>query len=198
MKINLIKKKQHMYNLSVQVFNDITLLRREMAPAEGDEENGYPENVRSKDLRPPNVLPKDILSQGTGMCVNLRTLFKRDVMNFHIGMPSTLAKFYVDEKTVRTEMLGHRTSQESEDIDHNRFAGCVTYFIDDQEIHAAVAGLKNSNEDAAVAVILLAQAVDVPIDEIIDDIQSNGGQLPKEIFQKGHYLYELVEKYRPA
>ncbi|MCX6823531.1 MAG: hypothetical protein NT085_00180, partial [candidate division SR1 bacterium] len=100
------------------------------------------------------------------------------------------------EKSVRTETHAHKTSQDSEDIPKLKFAGCVSIFIGDEEVHASVSGLKGGAEDTVAAIIALSAAVDVPINSIIEEIQRDCGALPKEIFQKDHYLYQLLEEYK--
>ena len=144
----------------------------------------------SQDIRPDNA------NERPGMATLLRVINTRTHLDVPIYNPLPFAKFLAAEKTVRTECHAHKTSQDSEDIPNLKFAGCVSIYVGDEEVHASVSGLKGGAEDVTAAIILLSTALDVPIDEIISEIQEDGGALPTEIFQKDHYLYQLLEEYK--
>ena len=144
---------------------------------------------------PQDIRPDDATKR-PGMEILLRVINTRELLSVPIYDPVPFAKFLAAEKSVRTEIHAHKTSQDSEDIPNLKFAGCVSIYIGDEEIHASISGLKGGAEDAVAAIIVLSAAVDVSIDDIISEIERDGGALPKEMFQHDHYLYLLLEEYK--
>ncbi|MEI8007924.1 MAG: hypothetical protein WCI00_00250 [bacterium] len=143
-------------------------------------------------------LPKDIRpddKERTGIQILGRVLRSRNLVMVPIKEPSEAARFFAVEKSVRTESNSDKTSGDSEDVDSLHYQGCVSIYIDDNEIHVSVSGLK-AEEDVTVGIIILSGVTDISIAKIIKQIRKDGGVLPKQIFKKGHYLYELLQKYR--
>jgi len=144
---------------------------------------------------PQDIRPDDATKR-PGMEILLRVINTRELLSVPIYDPVPFAKFLAAEKSVRTEIHAHKTSQDSEDIPKLKFAGCVSIFIGDEEVHASVSGLKGGPEDTVAAIIALSAAVDISVDSIIKEIQRDCGALPKEIFQQDHYLHQLLEEYK--
>lgn len=143
-------------------------------------------------------IPQEIRPDTTkrpGIQILARILSKREIVEVPIYAPLPMTRFFVAEKSVRTESLGHKTSQDSEDVQRLKFAGCVSRYIGGDELHVSVSGL-SAVEDTTVAIIVLSRVVGVSIDAVIIEIQEDGGKLPKEIFQEGHYLQQLLQRYR--
>lgn len=118
------------------------------------------------------------------------------VVEISIGTVLPLLRYTAAEKTVRTEIYAEKTSQDSEDINNRKFAGCVSIYLNGQDIHCSISGLKGGAEDATVAIIMLSRAAEVSIEWVLDDIRQDSGKLPEEIFQEGHYLKNLLDMYR--
>ena len=142
----------------------------------------------------------------TGIRIIARVLRTDNRISIPVYTPSANADFYAVEKTVRTEEHSHITSQDSEAPQFFQFRGCVSYYCEetDEDIHVSVSGLM-SNEDVAVALILMAILLDISLDKVMTyiqdehDLMRNGetvGLLPEELFQEGHYLKVLLDEYR--
>jgi hypothetical protein len=171
MTIDFEEKKQEMIALGTELFNYLTTL--------------------PQDIRPDT-------EKRLGIAILLRIPCIRQLLEIHIGTVSSMISFMAAEKTVRTETNADKTSQDSEDIPNLKFGGCVTIYLEEnnQDLHMSISGLKGGPEDASCALIMIARAADVSIQWVIDDIQQDGGKLPEEIFQEGHYLKELLDSYR--
>lgn len=142
----------------------------------------------------------------TGIRIIARVLRTDNRISIPVYAPSANADFYAVEKTVRTEEHSHITSQDSEVPEFFQFRGCISYYLEEtgEDIHVSVSGLMSS-EDVAVALILMAILLDIPLDKVIKyiederDFMRNGetvGLLPEELFQEGHYLKALLDEYR--
>lgn len=142
----------------------------------------------------------------TGIRIIARVLRTDNRISIPVYAPSANADFYAVEKTVRTEEHSHITSQDSEAPEFFQFRGCISYYLEEtgENIHVSVSGLLPS-EDVAVALILMAILLDIPLSNVIKYIQDehafmrNGeavGLLPEELFQEGHYLKALLDEYR--
>lgn len=146
-------------------------------------------------------LPQDIRPDPegrVGIWILLRILGTRELLDVIVKNPLPFARFLAAEKSTRTEVYAHKTSQDSEDIQNLKFAGCVGFFLEltGEELHVSISGFKGGPEDAAVAIIITSRVVGQSIDAVIDDIKKDGGTLPDEIFQQGHFLNNLLNKYR--
>jgi hypothetical protein len=108
-----------------------------------------------------------------------------------IGSPSENAQFYYIEKAVRSEGYGDYSSQNSEDPERMRFAGCVMVKVDDRKFQASVSGLK-SDEDAYIAVRILAYALDLTVHYVLSNIKKHRGMLPFSFSEPGHYLRQKL------
>lgn len=133
-----------------------------------------------------------------GIWILLRILGTRELLDVIVKNPLPFARFLAAEKSARTEVHAHKTSQDSEDIPNLKFAGCVGFYLEQtcEELHVSISGFKGGPEDAAVAIIITSRVVGVSIDDVIEDIKKDGGTLPDEIFQQGHFLNSLLNKYR--
>ena len=76
--------------------------------------------------------------------------------------PSEAAQFFAIEKAVRSETLGHSTSQNSEDYPKMKFPGSVTVF----NYQVSVSGLK-VDEDVFIAVVILSKVLQQSIEATI-------------------------------
>jgi len=170
-KLNLEEKKQLVFDLGIEIFDYLTALPQDVRP---DPEGRV------------------------GIAILLRILSTRELLEVFIKNPSPFARFLAAEKSARTEAHAHKTSQDSEDIPNLKFAGCIGFYLEstNEELHVSISGFKGGPEDAVVAIIIASRVVGVSVDAIIDDIKKDGGTLPEEIFQEGHFLNVLLNKYR--
>ena len=170
--INLKEKKAELQNLGIEIFDYITGL--------------------SKDIRPDE-------QARTGIQILMRdpNRASENLINFSVYNPSDRAQYFVCEKSIRTEMNGDATSQDSEDEKRRQFRGCVTLSLPEEGIilHCSISGLFGS-EDATAGIIMLSRAAETSIDDVIHNIMRRDGDLPNEIFQQGHYLRALLDKYK--
>jgi hypothetical protein len=169
-KLNLGNKKNDLHKLGMELFNYLTNL---------------PQSVRvDKDPR-------------TGIQVLLKNVdpTSDDLITFPVYLPSDRAQTFVHEKSFRTQLWGDATSQNSEDEKLRKFRGCITLSIDGEIYHCSVSGLFGS-EDVAIAIILMAKATGVSVNDVIINIGARKGKLPEEFCEEGHYLAELLKRYR--
>jgi hypothetical protein len=141
-------------------------------------------------------LPKEIRSddkERTGIKYLIREIGTRNLILDSVGKPSEAAQFFAIEKAVRSETLGHATSQNSADPDKMKFPGSVTMnYLNKTFLQCSVSGLKGE-EDVFVAVVLLANAFKVPVSYVIEMVELSGGELPWQFKKEGHYLYDLLQ-----
>jgi hypothetical protein len=170
--INLKDKRAELQKLGIEIFDHITGLSKEIRP------DAQPRTGIQILMRDPDPLVDNLI-------------------NFRVYEPSDRAQYFVCEKSMRTELLGDATSQNSENEKMKKFRGCVTLVVPDTEIilHCSTSGLFGS-EDATSGIIMLSRAADVTIDYVISDILRRGGMLPNELSQKDHYLVSLLNRYK--
>mgnify|MGYP007093113232 CR=1 FL=1 len=168
MNIDLEEKKSAIRYLGNQLFTMITRLPREIR----------------KDTKPR-----------TGIQIFTRVIGTRNQISLPIRKPSKDAKIFVVEKSVRTEIKAHKTSQDSRDPSKQRYGGCISIFLGEDELHVSISGLKEE-EDVAVAIIIMSKITGIGVDEVIKEILTDGGKLPDELFREGHYLNDLLNVYR--
>lgn len=167
--INLDEKQEFILDLGTKIFVYLT---------------GLPQEIR------PDV------QERPGIQILLRILRTRNIAIVPVGKPVPMAQFLASEKTLRTEFNADKTSQDSEDIENLQFGGCISNYFGTGEIHSSISGLKGGCEDAAAAIIVLSRVTEVSIDAVIDEIKEDGGILPEQIFEEGHYLKTLLDMYR--
>ena len=168
MKFNVEQQRKKISYIGNKLFDQLISLPQEIRP----------------DKNPP-----------TGIEIFVKIVGTRNQMTVSIKKPSKDAKIFAIEKSVRTEIHAHKTSQDSEDVEHMKFAGCVSFYLDKEELHVSTSGLE-AEEDTLVSIIVLSRITGVSIDEIIEEIKRDCGALPKEIFQHGHYLDVMLNDYR--
>jgi hypothetical protein len=131
-----------------------------------------------------------------GVNIMFKIILTKSIVHVPIRNPKPLAHDFTIEKSVRTELLGNVTSQESENPTIFRYRGCISYRMPDTAIiHCSVSGLFGS-EDVTIAIIAMAKKLNVTLDEVIANIRQRGGALPVECFQEGHYLKHTLDMYR--
>lgn len=141
----------------------------------------------------------------TGIQIVTRAIYPEQLVMTTVKKPSERALFYAVEKTVRTESFCHATSADSADPERGKHPGCVIYLPKEEGMfpyHVSVSGLK-SEEDVAIALIILSRIIDKSVSEVTENIMMAGegmfnedlGTLPEEIFDKQHYLYKLLQEY---
>ena len=123
----------------------------------------------------------------TGIQIFIRELETRNIVITSIHQPSEAAQFFAIEKAVRSQTLGHYSSQNSEDPDNMKFRGSVTAKIKGRAFQASTSGL-TGDEDTYVSVKMLAHLFRVSGVAICLDISNHGGQLPECFTEQGHYL----------
>jgi hypothetical protein len=124
-----------------------------------------------------NDIRKDV-KERTGISVYIREPGKRNSLHFSIGAPSTDAQDFAVEKAVRSYVLGHASSQNSEDPEKLQFAGSFTLDIDGTIIQVSVSGLQ-AFEDAFVSIQILARISGAYTYSVCLSIAEAGGELPK-------------------
>lgn len=168
--LNLLSQKHDLQNLAKEIFDYLV---------------GLPQDVR------PDEKPR------TGIQVLLRDpdYQSEELITFPVYKPSDRAQYFVMEKSLRTELYGDVTSQNSEKETEKKFRGCITVSLEDCMFHCSVSGLYGS-EDVAIAIILSARATELSINDVMVNIGARGGKMPVEFYQEGHYLAELLNKYK--
>ncbi len=139
----------------------------------------------------PDEIRVDTTDKRTGIQIFMREVGTRNSVFISIHQPSENAQTFAVEKAVRSETLGHYSSQNSEDPYEMKFRGSVTVDFAADKYQASVSGLKGE-EDVAVAVILLSLVVGLSVQYIIDKIVEKNGQLPDSFFDKRHYLNAIL------
>ena len=139
------------------------------------------------DVRPADEKPR------TGIQIYIRQPGTRNSAFVSVYSPSKDAMTFSVEKSVRTEMKGDWSSQNSAEPDIMRFAGCIVVIYNGIVYHCSVSGLK-APEDVATAVITLADVLGVSIEYVLECVKTNFGLLPEE-FHTGHYLNQILDEY---
>ena len=139
----------------------------------------------------PDEIRVDTTDKRTGIQIFMREVGTRNSVFISIYQPSENAQTFAVEKAVRSETLGHYSSQNSEDPYEMKFRGSVTVDFATDKYQASVSGLKGE-EDVAVAVILLSLVVGLSVQYIIDKIVEKNGQLPNSFFDTRHYLNAIL------
>ncbi|MFZ2310140.1 MAG: hypothetical protein WAW11_01190 [Patescibacteria group bacterium] len=124
-----------------------------------------------------NDIRKDVKDR-TGISVYIREPGKRNSLHFSIGEPSTDAQDFAVEKAVRSYVLGHVSSQNSEDPEKLQFAGSLTLEIDGTIIQVSVSGLQ-AFEDVFMAIQILSRISGTYTYSVCLRIAEEGGELPK-------------------
>jgi hypothetical protein len=140
---------------------------------------------------PKEIRPDD--KERTGIKFLIREIGTRNLILDSVSKPSEAAQFFAIEKAVRSETLGHTSSQNSSDPDKMKFPGSITMnYLNKTFLQCSVSGLKGE-EDVFVAVVLLARAFNVPVSYVIKMVELRGGELPWQFKKEGHYLYEMLQ-----
>lgn len=175
----LSEKRELVQALGTQLFEHLTKL---------------PSNIRQDE------------KERAGICIVAREIETRNLIIVSIKDPSEAARFFAIEKSVRTECYNTLTSQDSECPEKMQFAGCISYSLNNNKsdladvLHISVSGLK-AEEDVAVAIIIMSRILVVRISDVINNIKEiaetfdENGLLPNELFDKNHYLYDLLKKF---
>ena len=121
---------------------------------------------------PSNIRPDE--KERTGIKIFVREVGTRNLMLGSVGHPSEAAQFFATEKAVRSETLGHFSSQNSEDPGQMKFAGSVTVSFRGAKYQASVSGLK-AEEDVFIAVSLLASLLNTHASNIVTNVVENHG-----------------------
>lgn len=164
LKINLSEKRAEIISKATELFDKIV---------------NVPEEIR------PDT------SVRTGIQIFMREVGTRNSVFISIHQPSENAQTFSVEKAVRSETLGHYSSQNSEDPQLMKFRGSVTVDFATEKYQASVSGLKGE-EDVAIAVIILSLVLGISVRNVIGKILANHGQLPECFFEKDHYLNAIL------
>ncbi|MBP7846222.1 MAG: hypothetical protein KA007_02170 [Candidatus Pacebacteria bacterium] len=135
-------------------------------------------------------LPKDVRpddKERTGIKILIREIGTRNIIFESIAKPSEAAQFFAIEKAVRSETLGHATSQNSENPEKMKYAGSVTAF----NYQVSVSGLK-ADEDVFIAIAVMAKFLDESIESVIFDIEDKGGLLPEWCSNRNLYHWKVL------
>lgn len=135
-------------------------------------------------------LPSDIrpdVKERTGVAALLREVNTRNIIYFLVKEPSQAAQFFVAEKAVRSQILGHTSSMNSQNPDEYKFAGSVTIKLKGIEYQASCSGLK-SEEDVFFSIFMLSLLFRIQKGWIIKHIKENGGVMPDFESEEFKYL----------
>jgi len=144
------------------------------------------------------ILPAEIRQDDKnrpGMKFIIKVPRTKNILGIKVFNPTDIAEDFASEKSARTDLLGHATSQDSEDVSQNHHRGCVSYYDEENGIvyHASGSGAPGS-VDVTFSLILLSSAINVSISSIIQNIRDRDGMLPEEIFTEGHYLKTFLDE----
>ncbi len=192
--INLQQKKQEILSLGRNLFHEIINL---------------PRDVRSDD------------KERTGINIVVRNPNDGDLIIIPIENPSEKIIFYSVEKITRMEVSGEDlfykklhpfshtqkdsrarlsfSSQSTKDAEKFRYAGGIALGMELKErisilLQVSTSGLKEE-EDVLISLIVLCFLSGFSSRAVIEAIEAEGGEFPKEFKQKGNYLYNIVERY---
>lgn len=121
----------------------------------------------------------------------------RNLIVIPVGQPTETAQFFSIEKAVRTDLSDDMTSDESANEKLCQFIGAVAYDGEKEEheelyVIVSTSGLLGI-EDSAISCILQGKIWGIPPREVIEKLRDI--RLSSELFQPGHYLYEIIEEY---
>lgn len=177
MKTIILKKKEPcIFELGKELFDKITTL-------------------------PADVRPVD--EKRTGIQIYIRQLGTRNSAFVSVYSPSKDDITFSVEQSVRTEILGDYSSQDSANPDLMRFAGCVVMELDGIKYHSSVSGLKET-ENVYMAVVLMREVLGINIKSIVDYLYFYGAMLPKELeynfyginkLKYNTYLNNILKEY---
>ncbi len=146
------------------------------------------------------IIPTEVRGDSkkrTGICVLVGQPDSRNFVMFPIGEPPDVSRFFCAEKAARASVLGHYSSGNSRNPDHCRYAGCIVILTPNEVdgkillLQCSISGLQE-NEDVAGSILVLSRFLGVDTKTICQWMQCNGGVLPVELFQEGHYLNRLL------
>jgi len=151
-------------------------------------------------------LPKEVRNdekERNGMAIFIASRFSDNFIRFNIGTPSDRAIRYAQRKAEMLEFSDIFTTREHENPEYAIWAGgiCTSGSVYEEKnetnpegiwLCIGVSGLK-SEEDEVIAIILAATILEVSPKEMAEKMVP--GELSENIRLKGHYLYEIIEKY---
>ena len=190
--IDLKQKKEEIWNIGQQLFHEITNL--------------------SKDIRSDD-------KERTGIVIVVREPKINNLILVQVEEPSEKAVFHSVEKVARMEFSGKRefentpfrgnhdirnyrlsfSSQNTANLKKFRYAGAIALGINVKKaeqylLQVSTSGLK-AEEDVLVSVIVLCLLTGFYARAVIGAIEAEGGEFPLEFKEKGHYLYNIIERY---
>ncbi len=106
-----------------------------------------------------------------------------NLTTFSVNTPPEGSIFRCHEKATRTEVLGHATSQQSEDFLIGWFRGCVSVIFNGVKIQSSTSGLE-PDADVVVSVMNLSLLTKITMRRICDLIVDNSGKnsMPESFF----------------
>ncbi|MEK7588282.1 MAG: hypothetical protein AAB438_00510 [Patescibacteria group bacterium] len=134
---------------------------------------------------PTEIRPDD--KERTGVQMFVRKIGTRSMIFESIYQPSENAHFFAAEKAVRSAVLGHATSQNSQNPGEMEFAGSITVL----GYQFSISGLK-ADEDVFISIAGMAKFLDVSMQFVIINIQQNGGMLPECVFDQNAYHWQIL------
>ena len=143
------------------------------------------------------TLPKDVRSDTkirTGIQVLIREINTKNLIFFSAGKPTDQAMFFSAEKAVRSAMLGHFASENSQKPFEMQFAGSITIEYEGALLQVSCSGLL-ADEDVASGIIILSRITGLSVYSVMELVQRGGGVLPNVITstkESYHYLYKMV------
>lgn len=146
---------------------------------------------------PQSVRPDE--KPRTGIQVLIWQPGTRNLLLFSVGQPSEAAQFFVTEKAVRSHLLSDMSSQNSEHEPSLQYRGSLSVFLDELEGHAGEEGTLRAStsglsgdEDAATSAGVLAEATNVSVKAICDNVAANFGKLPSWYYDEDKRYFDFL------
>ena len=160
------------------------------------------EKVLSEIMKVPKEI-RNNTKESTGVAVFLSPRQCDNYLRFNIGDPSDQDIRYSQRKAEMLDFTGYYTTRKHEDSEKAIYPGGISTdgCIGEQPnetnpkklwLNIGVSGLK-PDEDETIAIIILAAILDVTPKEMVKNIVY--GPISENITRKGHYLYEIIQKF---
>ncbi len=175
--------------LALSVLKDVKTLEKQIQE--------YAKEVYARITGFPSEVRNDTKKR-TGIWVLVGEPDSRNFVKFKVSRPSDAANHFCSEKAVRSSGRGEASSTNSRDPHRSRFSGSITVEVlicqsenEYMDLQCSISGLMEP-EDTAGAIMILAELLCVSCQEICENVHDQGGELPEEITQNGHYLNDLL------
>lgn len=80
--------------------------------------------------------------------------------------------------------------------DTKNYAASIIFSFKNRKYQSSVGGLKTYDQNLLVAIMLLAIAISVPVEDIIYQIKESGGSLPHSFIIKKSSLFKILKTHK--